>query len=301
MVNEVKDPSEVTDIFAKEMSARKRWKTSGFLAEPGMNVWSVDISPQLAAEWMGNAERNRKISGLHVDYLAREMAAGNWHQTGEPIKFDIDGHLRDGQHRLLAIIQSGMTVKMMVVSGIAPEAQFYMDTGKKRSGKDMLSMTGFPEPATLAATGNLLWRWNLDEFRGPAKRPNHAELHVLMEENPGLSGSVLVVRGDRGLRLLAYPSQMSFCHFLFSAIEEEQTEKFFEDLGIGANLELDHPILRLRNRLLEWRAQRYKVSDPLMPAALVIKSWNAVRNDLRPDYLGWRTAGKTPERFPVPV
>ncbi len=49
---------------------------------------------------------NRPISLKTVNNYALTMLKGNWRHTHQGIAFNLDGHLSDGQHRLLALVQA---------------------------------------------------------------------------------------------------------------------------------------------------------------------------------------------------
>ncbi len=51
-----------------------------------------------------------------VKKYARDMRNGNFEENGEPIIFNTKGELTNGQHRLTAIVRSGVTLEMVVVT-----------------------------------------------------------------------------------------------------------------------------------------------------------------------------------------
>ena len=60
---------------------------------------------------------------------AADMKAGRWQLNGEAIKFDKNGHLLNGQHRLHAVVRADTTIQMLVISGLDPETRTTMDSG----------------------------------------------------------------------------------------------------------------------------------------------------------------------------
>lgn len=103
-----------------------------------MEIKVMEITPEIAKELLKNNKSNRNIVQNAVNRYARDMEAGNWEQNGDTITIDEKGNLTDGQHRLSAIVQSGVTVKMIVVSGIGFSAT--KDIGKPRSVADSIKM-----------------------------------------------------------------------------------------------------------------------------------------------------------------
>lgn len=80
------------------------------------------ISPEVAKKYLAvNGENPRKLINKNVVHqYAIDMATGNWVLNGEPLVFDSNGNLKNGQHRLTAVIQADVTVPMMVIRGVDP-------------------------------------------------------------------------------------------------------------------------------------------------------------------------------------
>lgn len=64
------------------------------------------IGVKEAADYLQYNTNNRPIRQSHVDHLADEMLSGRWKFNGESIIFDDQGVLRNGQHRLTAILKA---------------------------------------------------------------------------------------------------------------------------------------------------------------------------------------------------
>lgn len=105
-----------------------------------MKVTVEVITPQLAAEMLNGNTRNRKLRQSVVDRYAAEMKAGRWLETHQGIAINCDGTLLDGQHRLAAIAQSGISQKMVVTRGVPSASQIAMDDHAKRSPSDSISL-----------------------------------------------------------------------------------------------------------------------------------------------------------------
>lgn len=99
------------------------------------------ITPEIAKEILEKNHSNRTIRKSHVDRYARDMIAGKWQMNGEPIQIGENGTLKNGQHRLTAIIKTGIPVNMLVVTGVPEDVNTY-DTGAKRSHVDLARFDG---------------------------------------------------------------------------------------------------------------------------------------------------------------
>lgn len=72
------------------------------------------VEPKLAATWLTQSKDNRPLRKSHINYLNKEMKEGRWRLTHQGIAFSPEGNLMDGQHRLQAIKESGMTIPLQV-------------------------------------------------------------------------------------------------------------------------------------------------------------------------------------------
>lgn len=97
------------------------------------------VTPEMAAEWLKSNTKNRSLSQATVNYYAAEMKAGRWELNGETIKFYENGTLKDGQHRLSAVVKAGVPVKMEVRFGV-PNDSIICDRQRKRSVADMINI-----------------------------------------------------------------------------------------------------------------------------------------------------------------
>jgi hypothetical protein len=117
---------------------------------------TVNMTPGMAKKRLSHNHSNRKIKPRKVRLYADMMRNGEW-QLGPTISFNGDGKLLDGQHRLLAIIESGVTVPMIELSGVPDGAQQYMDRGATRTISDCLHMfDGQKNPNKLVAIVRLV-------------------------------------------------------------------------------------------------------------------------------------------------
>lgn len=101
------------------------------------------ISPTMAKSYLDNNYGNqRSLSESHIVHLAQQMKAGQWECNGEPIIFDDNNNLIDGQHRLHAVIRSGVPILTLVVTEVKQGAFVTINSGKPRSNSDVFSIKG---------------------------------------------------------------------------------------------------------------------------------------------------------------
>lgn len=242
------------------------------------------VTPAVAKRWLSRNVRNRSVRQDDVDAYARDMAAGNWHVTGEAIKFDTNGALADGQHRLHAVIKSGVSIQILVVRGVEPDAQKHMDTGAKRSAGDALTLAGEKNATILAAIASLAIKEpGCGYVDQRSAKPTHAEIADFVDEHPDIR---------RAAEMASYyypqfdaaPSVLGICWMRFSDIDLPACAEFFSSI---ANLRTDgagDPRLALIRRLANARRDRERISQYEL-LSLIFRTWNA-----------WR-AGKAVGRF----
>lgn len=85
-----------------------------------------------------NTDNYRKLKEHIADMYAKEMSGGQWMANGDTIRFDKNGKLIDGQHRLRGIIKSGVPQEFVIVEDIDPEAVKTIDIAHRRSIEDYL-------------------------------------------------------------------------------------------------------------------------------------------------------------------
>lgn len=122
-----------------------------------MRVEIKKITPNFASALLDSNKANRKINKSQLDMLVRSMQSGKWRLTHQGIAIYTDGGLADGQHRLSAIVKSGVTCEMAIFYGVErdPDTVVAIDCGKSRSAVDSgrISGMGISNNTTTLAKG----------------------------------------------------------------------------------------------------------------------------------------------------
>lgn len=106
-----------------------------------MRYSEMCVSPELAKRWLESNKHNRRLSVSTVMRYAADMKAGQWKLNGEPIQFSEDGELKNGQHRLAAIVMADIPVKMSVIFGVPNDINIY-DFQNRRTEANVLQIDG---------------------------------------------------------------------------------------------------------------------------------------------------------------
>lgn len=101
----------------------------------------VEIDAKIATEMLAEMfDGQRRVSDQHVDKLAQDMRNGKWSLSPDPIVRASSGKYINGQHRLRAVVRSGVSVTMLVSEGWPESTYQVMDCGKKRILMDRVSL-----------------------------------------------------------------------------------------------------------------------------------------------------------------
>ncbi len=97
----------------------------------------VYVTPEVAEQMLAlNYDKQRRVSERCVLKYMRDLKDGRWNcDAMPPIRISSDGMLVDGQHRLHAVVRSGVPVNMLVWygGGTAEELFVYQDGNLSRS------------------------------------------------------------------------------------------------------------------------------------------------------------------------
>lgn len=262
-------------------------------------VQIIEVDPAMAESWLAKNPNNRNIRQPVVQSYARDMVSGNWMLNGETLKFDTDGKLIDGQHRLSAVVTADVTVPMVVMRGVDADVMDTVDVGAKRTYADALRLQGEDNTTTLAAVVRraVMWQKGARTNTG-AVRPTAREMNTFIAENPQIRTS-----GELAARLstrtLLPASVIGLCHWLFSPLEPDEADWFLARVADGDGLPSNSPISALRNRIVKMRVGGGRVNET-EALALVVYAWNAHRAGETRTKLQMPKGGLTPENFPEP-
>jgi hypothetical protein len=266
----------------------KRAKAVGPFAE------FFDITVDRAVALLARNDSNRSIISNGVHEWAETLRRGDWKVNGEPIIVSDKGELNDGQHRLTAVIETGITMHTLVVFGVSRESRKTVDTGRKRTPGHVLGMSGVPQASAVAAAIKVIINLDSGVSVNTHRTAQEIERALLMYDDVHSS---LQPGRKVGVQFRQSVGLCSALHYLMSQKAKKQADVFFEMLTDGTAPSKTHPVAQLRARLTENLASKAKL--PIIDvSALFIKAWNAYRAGRPVGSLRWRTEGDKPEVFP---
>lgn len=237
----------------------------------------VSVDPALARRWLKSNERNRHLRMRAVENYARDMLGGRWAQTGEAIKFS-NGRLLDGQHRLAAVIASGMTIDFLIISGLDDSSQELMDSGVKRSSGDALALRGRKFTAAISAAARLCLREPVIGYvETKIATPTHSEIVAFVEAHPEIDRAAEVAMSYYPAIDIA-PSVLIVAFMKLSAIDYEAAVGFYHALARLDFAGEGDPRAALVKRIVSSRRNSETLKQ-MTALAMLLRTWNFWRTD----------------------
>ena len=260
----------------------------------------TDLSPEKAIQLLeGQVDKQRNLAKHHVKRYTDALSRGMWLFDGTPIKIDWYGRMIDGQHRCNAVIQSGKTIKKIVMMyGLDPDVFKVLDSGKTRSLGDVLKINNEAHYNCTASSVSLAMKYFGDHaMQNSNIRLQTEDVLKFIDEHPDIRESVK--KGMKAKHIL--PTGIcGFLHYIFSLKHLDEADIFFDKLASGEGFIEKDPVRVLRDRLLFSKSEKARMTR-LYQMAISIKAWNLCRNGKKCRSLSWRNTSNPFEEFPVAI
>lgn len=246
----------------------------------GVLVGAITITPAIAENWLQrNTDNIRKPMTPSIGEYAEAMKKGQWDFNGDPIRFNKDGVLVDGQNRLMSCIASSKPFTSVVVYGI--ESAINVDVGRKRNVAQLVAHEGFNDSAQVSAAVNGIHNFrskngtSFSQVGHGQKILTKADAVEFARANAtNLIHSVNATK--KAGKVFGKWGLHSTLHFLFAEkAGNALADNFYEMLSTGANLTNTSPVRHLMLRLTEEKGNKNKKMTSNAYAGLIIKCWNA--------------------------
>lgn len=267
----------------------------------------VEITPELASELLGINKTNRPLRRKIVSKYARAMKDGKWRFTGDVVRISKTGNLLDTQHRMHAIVESGIPQYYNIQTGLEDDVFQVIDTGKNRTAPDVLSMLGMTSASVAATAIRTIINFDkglFNTYNDPARsavneRPDNVDIAQWLQLNGHDELEECMSVGSRlytKYRFLAHSDITAFL-YIFGREDVDKARQFFEHLmtGVNASPDRNSAIYFLRERLLQWQIQPRTAGTRRERYALLVKAWNYFKTGKEVKRLNWRSMDGFPK------
>lgn len=235
------------------------------------------ITPEVAKTYLAMNIANRNLNRATVARYRRDMLNGRWRVTGDPIRFDTNGKLFDGQHRLAACIEAQKPFTTLVVRQLEPETVNVIDSGRGRRAHDVLALHHYTNSYLLASAARwlIVMRQGIqvgqDVFSG--LKPSHEEILDVVRRHPELGKSCNFGKHPKG----CFPSLLAATHYVGKHLLEKPdlADAFVRVFTQGVpHYGQQDPALKLREANLQAQ-QRHYTKTAKQSYIDMVYVWNA--------------------------
>ena len=280
----------------------------------GVEEKTTLMYPELAEALLDQHNDNvRNYSPKQVKKLTREMKAGRWREkTGDVFIMDEHGRIKDGQHRLMACIKSGISFNCHIRYSNDDQN---LDQHVKTKFSDILKK-GHKNAPLLATATRVLYRYETNE-----KYKEHYAFVARSEDATNQMRNNFFTRKGRGKKLeeslkFVLPrsknipiaaSYLTALHYIMSDIDKTLIENMISTLAnpVESYKELKivktDPIRSLRKFFdADIKKRPEKKASLQGKVARFIKTWNCWRagDKNTTENSNWGCVGPNPEKFP---
>ncbi len=228
-----------------------------------MKTTTETVTPAMAAEYLSkNHPKNRPIRDFRVKKWVEEIKQGRWLLTHQGIAFDEDGYLIDGQHRLTAVITSGIPAPMMVTKGVDVSTFAVLDQGAMRSASDILGLSSRQVAALRCLMGLEGYDLNFAHLSASDLEERYAKGipdldHMLQTVKINRSSSSFFTAAVFAALAYAYP------------VAPQTVEDFAEQVRSGELIARTDPAYRFR----EWMTNKARARSPWEVAMATLQAF----------------------------
>ena len=255
----------------------------------------MEIVPAQAEQWLNTRQWQRSLDRALVLTYSRDIAEGMWKPDGNTIKFDSDGNLIDGQHRLEACVQADKPIVSLVVWGVSHS---YEDPASINFEKPMSIAWLIPDvtsiqAAQIASAAGWVYSHQHNHLPNYAtnsgwgsktyKKPSKKRLHKFIVERPELTQTVLDLWKYKKLfNRVADFAFLAAMYYIVAPSAKQTFLLFLDELsGKCRDFEESGPGL-LQTRLITARRQHGNKMSKQLELFYLISFWNSYVEGERP-------------------
>lgn len=257
------------------------------------------ITPELAACLLQNNACIKKVNTEELKKIKKDLIAGNFKFNGATISLNEKGQLIDGQLRLLACAETGISFKSLIVYGLSSQEQYVKDTGKSRNIIQLMTKKGYKNSKALYYCTLILYKIlksnneTIDESY--EFDVTNTEVFHIIELFPKLIDSVNLIMKNKNKYLTTEIYQLIILDYLCRIVDNTPmiADKFLKILSNEEPTESTNPVFILRNILMNSIISKKNLSKRKQ-LGLLIQSYNLFKQNKNCLRLKWNKSNKMP-------
>lgn len=197
------------------------------------------ITPEMAERYLYSSEGNARWSDPSklyykrtVDKYANSMLNNNWELNGEAIVFSESGVLKEGHHRMAAVIRAGVPVQMLVVRGISDDVKTF-DEGRPRNVVQVMRNAWGVNVSGTLNSALLVWTV-LTEGEAAGRAMDTADRVAMLDDELWYVADVMCNRARNGKRPIYKGGVICAIYAALKCLEDPaRVEKFTDVMLTG--------------------------------------------------------------------
>jgi hypothetical protein len=282
------------------------------LIESSKSGSRIVLTPALASEILAFNNNNRRVKKERVAQYSASMKRGQWQYTGDAIRIGKDEKgtdvLLDGQHRLLACVESRTSFETMVISGLPASVFMVIDRGVTRTNGDILRVAGFVDSTQLGSMVRPVIA--LDSGLNPMMHGTLAlvtgdDMVRFCDENRELVNWAKAL-GDKGCKGVGGIKSAWGIFSIIAArvVGKKVVEQFIDECVKGVGLVHGDPRLALRSFMLKTGSAHGVTARNYRESGTIMRAFNAYLEGRTMSYVkqwGANSSATYPQTFTGPI
>lgn len=267
------------------------------------------ITVAQATQMLKHNSYNRPLNHVKCKKYAEQMQTGSFMRNGDTICFDWNNVLIDGQNRLTAIVDSGLPLDTIVVTGLDPKAFNTIDIGKVRTLAQLLAKEGAKHSQIAAGMTAALINYNngLAPYHSTTNLAGYDDhekrIKYFKDNRMFLEPSMDFVVNHSNSLVGLNKSRFAFLYHIMACLDYDEAQQFFFAFfgDPSINISVAH---NLRARFVKDAYHTIKSSQMTdkKKMALFIKAWNSYRpGPHNGKQVSYKDGGDNPESFPQAI
>ncbi|MEP3667773.1 MAG: hypothetical protein ABJN42_13695 [Roseibium sp.] len=217
------------------------------------NFEIVEVTPEMASEWLENAATRSPADPRAIDTYKKIMEADAWVMNAQPIIFDERGRLLDGVQRLNACVAADKSFVTVIAKNVRADTLHTIDQHRRRSYTGVLEARGYKNAGSLMRTMSKLIRIENGVLGKEFQKISWSRYDRVLASNPELQEAISL--GDQFSRSEIHSTPRPVLAFMaLKAGYAQEIRKFLGDTVTGETHGADNAAKRLAFQLLSARS-----------------------------------------------